>query len=49
MAFVGREEVMGVIERLVKGIWNLVVPRSVDTRRAFLRMTYYDAMLKVVC
>ena len=48
MAFVGSEEVMGVIERLVKGVWDLVVPGSVDKDDSFLRMSYYDAMLKVV-
>jgi aspartyl-tRNA synthetase len=47
MAFAGAEDVIGVIERLVKGIWNGVIPNSVEKDRAFMRITYQDAMLKV--
>lgn len=47
MAFAGSEDVMGVIETLVKNVWNKVIPGSVDTGASFLRMTYYDAMRKV--
>ena len=38
---------MGVIETLVKNVWNKVIPGSVDTGTSFLRMTYHDAMQKV--
>jgi aspartyl-tRNA synthetase len=47
MAFSGAEDVMGVIERLIKQIWNQVRPDSVEKDVAFMRMTYHDAMLKV--
>jgi aspartyl-tRNA synthetase len=47
MAFSGSEEVISVIERLVKTIWNRVFPHSVDTDMPFERMTYHDAMSKV--
>ena len=48
MAFAGSEDVMGVIERLIKDVWNFVFPGSVDNGRQFLRVTYHEAMLKVV-
>lgn len=48
MAFAGSEDVMDVIERLVKEVWNIVFPGSVNPDRQFSRMTYHDAMLKVV-
>ena len=48
MAFVGREQVMDTIERLVKHIWNKIIPESVDESQPFLRMTYQDAMQKVL-
>jgi aspartyl-tRNA synthetase len=47
MAFSGSEEVISVIERLVKKIWNRVFPDSVDNDMLFERMTYHDAMSKV--
>lgn len=37
---------MMVIERLIKEVWNGVFPGSIGDEQ-FLRMTYYDAMLKV--
>ena len=48
MAFAGSEDVMHIIERLIKEVWNNLFPRSVDTNQQFSRMTYHDAMLKVV-
>jgi aspartyl-tRNA synthetase len=47
MAFSRSEDVMSVIEQLVKKIWNRVIPNSVDTHKPFLRMTYQEAMTKV--
>ena len=49
IAFTGSEDVMGVIESLVKKVWNTVIPGSVDTNIKFMRMTYNDAMKTVSC
>jgi len=49
IAFTGSEDVMGVIESLVKKVWNTVIPGSVDTNIKFMRMTYNDAMRTVSC
>jgi len=46
MAFAGGEEVIAVIENLLAEIWNGLVPGSVTV--PFIRMTYRDAMLKVI-
>jgi aspartyl-tRNA synthetase len=46
MAFVGKEQVMDLIERFIKYLWNYVLPGSVDESLLFPRMTYGDAMLK---
>ena len=48
MAFAGSEDVMGVIEALVKEVWNEIFPGSVDQISSFVRMTYNDAMTKVL-
>jgi aspartyl-tRNA synthetase len=48
MAFVGSEEVMGIIESLIKDVWNRVFPGSIDKGQSFSRMTYHDAMLRVL-
>jgi len=47
MAFAGSEDVMGVIETLVKELWNEIFPGSIDQRSPFVRMTYNDAMTRV--
>jgi len=47
MSFAGSEDVMGVIETLVKEVWNEICPGSVDHNSPFLRMTYNDAMTRV--
>jgi aspartyl-tRNA synthetase len=47
VAFAGSEDVMGVIESLIKEVWNNVIPESIDTEAAFRRMTYDEAMRKV--
>jgi len=47
MAFSGSEHVMDVIENLVKEVWNIVLPGSVDTNIEFLRMSYEEAMRRV--
>ena len=48
MAFAGSEEVMDVIEGLVKRVWNEVIAGSVKTDTKFMRMTYHEAMIKVI-
>ena len=48
MAFAGSEDVMNVIETLVKEVWNEVFPGSIDEGTPFVRMTYNDAMTKVI-
>jgi aspartyl-tRNA synthetase len=45
MGFVGAEEVMRVVEGVVKKVWNEVVPGSVGG--AVPRMRYREAMSKV--
>lgn len=47
MSFAGSEDVMGVIETLVKEVWSEIFPGSVDQKSPFLRMTYNDAMARV--
>ena len=47
MAFAGSEDIIEVIETLVKEVWNEVFPGSVDRRSSFVRMTYNDAMTQV--
>jgi aspartyl-tRNA synthetase len=46
MSFAGSEDVMMVVESLIKNIWNMVFLGSVQDR-PFMRMTYDDAMSKV--
>lgn len=48
MAFAGSEEVMETIEELVKQVWNEVIPGSVKSDTKFMRMTYHEAMIKVL-
>lgn len=47
MAFANGEDVMNVIENLVKKVWNQILPGSVRTDTRFERMTYRYAMKKV--
>jgi aspartyl-tRNA synthetase len=47
MAYAGSEDVMGVIETLVKEVWNEIYPGSIDQISSFIRMTYNDAMTQV--
>ena len=47
MAFAGGDDVMNTIEKLVKQVWNEIIPGSVDVKEKFRRMTYREAMSKV--
>jgi len=47
MSFVGSEDVMEVIETLVKEVWNEIFPASVDQKLPFVRMTYNAVMARV--